>query len=65
MQWLDEIIPAITRFFGENAAAFIRGLDLAGLFTWITDHAVFIIGAILMALWLLGTFKNDADRDAR
>ena len=58
LQWLDEIIPAITNFFGENAAALIRALDLAALFTWITDHAVFILGAILMALWLLGTFKK-------
>jgi hypothetical protein len=58
LQWLDEIIPAITQFFGEDAAAFIRRLDAAALFTWITDHAVYIIGAILMALWLLGTFKK-------
>jgi hypothetical protein len=57
-QWLGEIIPVITNLFGENAAAFIRSLDVAALFTWITAHAVYIIGAILMALWLLGTFKK-------
>jgi hypothetical protein len=57
LQWLDEIIPAITNF-GAKADAFIKGLDLAALFTWITDHAVYIIGAILLALWLLGTFKK-------
>jgi hypothetical protein len=58
LQWLDEIIAAITNFFGEKAAAFAKALDLAALFTWIKDHAVFILGAILMALWLLGTFKK-------
>ncbi|MGH6819383.1 MAG: hypothetical protein ACREDU_00800, partial [Methylocella sp.] len=58
LQWLDEIIPAITNFFGGNARALIRSLDLAALFAWITDHAVYIIGAILTALWLLGTFKK-------
>ncbi|MGH6845976.1 MAG: hypothetical protein ACREC0_00645 [Methylocella sp.] len=57
-QWLDEIIPAITNFFGGSAAAFLRGLDLAALFTWITDHALYIIGAILLVLWLTGTFKK-------
>ncbi len=58
LQSLDEIIPAITNFFAENAAAFIRGLDIAAVFTWIADYAVFILGAILMALWLLGTFRK-------
>lgn len=58
LQWLDEIIPAITNFFGENAAAFIRNLNVAALFTWITDNAIYIIGAILLALWLLGTFRK-------
>jgi hypothetical protein len=57
-QWLDEIIPVITNFFRENAAAFIRSLDVAALFTWITAHAVYIIGAFLLALWLLGIFKK-------
>ena len=50
LQWLDEIIAAITNFFGEKAAAFASALDLAALFTWVKDHAVFILGAILMAL---------------
>ncbi|MGH6794047.1 MAG: hypothetical protein ACREC0_07745 [Methylocella sp.] len=58
LQWHDEIVPAITNFFGEKVGAFIKSLDLAALFTWITNYAVFIIAAILMALWLLGTFKK-------
>jgi hypothetical protein len=58
LQWLDEIISAITNFFGEKAGAFIRGLDLAALITWITDHALYIIGAILLALWLIGKFRK-------
>ncbi|MGH6841632.1 MAG: hypothetical protein ACREDV_06000 [Methylocella sp.] len=58
LQWLDEIVPAITGFFGGIANSFINSLDLAALFDWITDHAVYIIGAILLALWLLGTFKK-------
>lgn len=58
LQWLDEIIPAISKFFGDNAAAFNRGIDLAALFTWIMNHALYIIGAILLALLMLGTFKK-------
>lgn len=58
LQWLDEIIPAISNFFGGNAAAFIRGIDLTALFTWIMDSALYIIGAILLALLMLGTFKK-------
>jgi hypothetical protein len=58
LQWLNEIIPAITNFFGGNANSFIKSLDLGALFTWISDHAVYVIGAILMALWLIGTFKK-------
>jgi hypothetical protein len=58
LQWLDEIIPAVTNFLREKADAFFRSLDLAALFTWITDHAVYVIGAILIALWLIGTFKK-------
>jgi hypothetical protein len=58
LQWLDEIIPAVTNFFGENANSLIKNLDLAALFTWIADHAVYVIGAILVALWLIGTFKK-------
>jgi hypothetical protein len=57
-QWLGEIIPDITNFLRENAAAFIRSLVVAALFTWITAHAVYIIGAILLALWLLGTIRK-------
>ncbi|MGQ0446013.1 MAG: hypothetical protein ACT4O2_13035 [Beijerinckiaceae bacterium] len=58
LQWLDEIVPAITGFFERNANSFINSLDIAALFDWITDNAVYIIGAILLALWLLGTFKK-------
>lgn len=58
LQWLDEIIRAITNFVGGNANSLIKNLDLGALFTWITDHAVYVIGAILIALWLIGTFKK-------
>ena len=58
LDWLREIIPAITNFIEEKAAALIRTLDLAFLYTWITDHALYIVGAILIALLMLGTFKK-------
>jgi hypothetical protein len=58
LQSLGEIFRAITNFFEESAVAFVRSLDFAALFTWITVHAVFIIGAILLALWFLGTFRK-------
>jgi hypothetical protein len=58
LQWLDEIIPAITNSFGEIAAAVIRILDFGALSTWVTNHAVFIIGAILLALWLNTRFRK-------
>jgi hypothetical protein len=51
LQWLDEIIAAITNFLGEKPLRSPVPLDLAALFTWIKDHAVFILGAIIMALW--------------